>query len=224
MTTPMNTDVKADLITQNKETFLNICRRDIHRNGLEDLLHWLENETDFFIAPASAGHHGNTKGALVEHSINVWTALNALLDKFDWINVSAETRAIVALFHDVCKHDCYSIEMKNRKIYDKDVVDCANPKEIKKDSKGYYIWDSVPEYTFSDPFPIGHGEKSVIEILKRMKLTDEEIGAIRWHMGGFDSAFRGGDRGLNGVYDSSNLAVLLHLADMIATYILEDNK
>ena len=206
-----------------KKTFLDICRRDIHRDGLEDLLDWLETETDFFTSPASASHHGNFEGALVEHSINVWIMMDCLQDIFNWTDISAETKAVVALFHDVCKHNCYGVEMKNRKIYDKDIVAQADPYKVKKDSKGEYIWDSVPEYAFDDPFPIGHGEKSVIEIMKHMKLTDKEIQAIRWHMGGFDSAFKGGDRGMNKVYDSCPLAVMLHIADMCATYFLEGN-
>ena len=41
-------------------------------------------------------------------------------------------------------------------------------------------------------FPYGHGEKSVFLIERFMKLKVEEAVAIRWHMGGFDDAARGG--------------------------------
>ena len=40
-------------------------------------------------------------------------------------------------------------------------------------------------------------------------------------MGAFDCAFRGGDRGLNAAYEKYPLAVLLHMADMRATYLVE---
>ena len=40
-------------------------------------------------------------------------------------------------------------------------------------------------------------------------------------MGAFDNAFRGGDRGLNAAYEKYPLAVMLHLADMRATYLVE---
>ena len=36
-------------------------------------------------------------------------------------------------------------------------------------------------------FPVGHGEKSVIALLRcGLELTDEEIMAIRWHMGPYE--------------------------------------
>ena len=54
-----------------------------------------------------------------------------------------------------------------------------------------------------------------------LNLTDEEILAIRWHMGAFDDAVRGGSRDINAAYKRSKLAVYLHLADMAATYIDE---
>ena len=45
--------------------------------------------------------------------------------------------------------------------------------------------------------------------------------AIRWHMGGFDDAVRGGSRDMNNAFGKSKLAVMLHLADMMATYLDE---
>lgn len=104
---------------------------------------------------------------------------------------SMESCAIVSLLHDVCKMDCY--------------------KEIVEDGK--------ITYKYEDDFPAGHGEKSIFIIQKFMPLTEEEILAIRWHMGGFDHAVRGGCRDINKAYQSCKLAVLLHLADMEATYI-----
>lgn len=67
---------------------------------------------------------------------------------------------------------------------------------------------------------LGHGEKSLYIASKFIKLSDEEAAAIRWHMGAFDNAFRGGDRGLNAAYEKYPLAVLLHMADMRATYLV----
>ena len=40
-------------------------------------------------------------------------------------------------------------------------------------------------------------------------------------MGGFDNAVKGGDFSISKAYEMSNLAVLLHLADMSATYLME---
>ena len=41
-----------------KEEFLNICNEKIKRDGIDNLLKWL-NDSDFFIAPASTKFHGN---------------------------------------------------------------------------------------------------------------------------------------------------------------------
>lgn len=57
--------------------------------------------------------------------------------------------------------------------------------------------------------------------MKYMKLTDDEIYAVRFHMGGFDSAVKGGDSSISKAYEICPLAVLLHLADMSASYLME---
>lgn len=68
-----------------------------------------------------------------------------------------------------------------------------------------------------DRLPMGHGEKSVYLVMKFMDLTDEEALAIRWHMGAYDDAFRGGSRALNEAQDKCALVLALHHADMQAT-------
>lgn len=75
----------------------------------------------------------------------------------------------------------------------------------------------------ADPksFPAGHGEKSVILILQFMNLTQEEILAIRWHMGQYDFYARGGGYDLDNAFRQCKLAVMLHLADMMATHFDE---
>ncbi|MFA8374014.1 MAG: hydrolase, partial [Akkermansia muciniphila] len=64
------------------------------------------------------------------------------------------------------------------------------------------------------------GEKSVILILRHMPLTDEEITAISWHMGAFDSR-AGAGRSLSSAWEKCPLALHLHLADMEATWFDE---
>ena len=56
--------------TKLKDQFIAICRTEIKRNGIEELLLYLE-QTDFYSAPASTRFHGNYAGGLVEHSLNV---------------------------------------------------------------------------------------------------------------------------------------------------------
>ena len=56
------------------------------------------------------------------------------------------------------------------------------------------------------------------------RLTLDEIYAIRHHMGGFDSATRGGDYSLSAAFERCPLAVMTHLADMEATYLSNESE
>ena len=170
----------------------------IERQGASEFLKWLER-TDFFTAPASTRFHGNCQGGLVEHSVNVFERLNKMVNQI----YSTETIAICSLLHDVCKANFYTIETRNVK------------------DKKTQQWSSVPYYTVKDQFPYGHGEKSVYLISKYIALTDEEAIAIRHHMGGFDEAVKGGGYALNTAYEKYPLALMLHTADLQATYLDE---
>lgn len=184
-----------------KDAFGQIVDQRIERKGISDLLFWLENETDFFTAPASTRFHGSYEGGLTSHSINVWRRLHKLCSTYDYSGFQ-ESVDIVALFHDVCKANFYGVEMRNRK----------------NEETGR--WEKVPFYTIQDRFPAGHGEKSVMLIQRFMQLTDEEIMAINWHMG-FSDARAQGYAGMNAVsaaFEKYPLALLLHFADMQATY------
>lgn len=137
-----------------KEKFLALCRENIHREGIDKLLAWLE-KSDFFTAPASTRYHGAYEGGLVEHSLNVYEQL---------VNGNpTETTAIVSLLHDLCKTDYYTVSTRN----------------VKENG----VWVQKPYYTVDDKFPYGHGEKSVFMIERFMRLTNEEAFAIRFHMG-----------------------------------------
>lgn len=172
--------------------------RTTNRDGIEELIRYLQEETDFFTAPASTKYHGAFESGLLMHSINVCAELN--LDPNSKV-YPTETLIIVALLHDICKANCYRTEKRNV-----------------KENGG---WVEKQIYVFEDELPLGHGEKSLYLASKFIKLSDEEAAAIRWHMGAFDNAFRGGDRGLNAAYEKYPLAVLLHMADMRATYLVE---
>ena len=182
-----------------KKTFESIVDGFIHRDGISDLMHYLEDETDFFTAPASTRYHGAYEGGLVNHSYKVFFNLidevNAYKTKYK-VPIDSESAAIVALFHDVCKANCYH----------------------KRTGKA---GSSEPGYEYLDPLPLGHGEKSLYIVSKFMELSNWEAMAIRWHMGAFDNAFRGGERALNTALEGCPLVLLLHVADMKATYFDE---
>ena len=187
-----------------KEVFLQIYRDNIHREGSDALLDYLEHKSDFFTSPASARFHGSYPGGLCEHSVNVYRCLEAYLERervreLYGLDYSPETVALVSLLHDVCKIGCYRGGTRNVK----------GP-----DGK----WQSVPTFFYEDNLPYGHGEKSVYILSGFLRLTREEAMAIRWHMG-----FSGDeDKRLVGqAFQQYPLAFALSVADMEATYFLE---
>ena len=62
-----------------KAEFLKIWTERVRREYADDLLAWLERETDFFEAPASTRHHGAHPGGLLDHSLNVYHRLRAIV-------------------------------------------------------------------------------------------------------------------------------------------------
>ena len=90
-------------IEKNKEEFLTLARENIKRDGLEDLLTWLQT-TDFFECPASSKFHSAEAGGLCFHSLNVYKRLLKLAtDEWGEENINKESITIIALFHDICK-------------------------------------------------------------------------------------------------------------------------
>lgn len=190
-----------------KEEFIEIYTANIHREGADALLDYLEHKSDFFTCPASAKYHGAYEGGLCEHSLNVYHCLTEYLarervQELYGVEVSAESAAVAALLHDLCKIGCYRQGTRNVK----------GP-----DGK----WQAVPTFYYEDKLPYGHGEKSVYIISGFMKLKREEAMAIRWHMG-----FSGDeDKRLVGqAFQQYPLAFALSVADMEATYFLENEE
>ena len=182
-----------------REEFCDIWRREVTRPGADKLLDWLAT-TDFFKAPASTRFHGACEEGLVMHSLNVY---HALMDRFFEEGDNPESMAVCGLLHDLCKANYYKTGSRN----------------VKNEATGQ--WEKVPVFMVEDQFPYGHGEKSVYLIERFIRLKPAEAVAIRWHMGGFDDAARGGCRAISEAYDAYPLAVKLHLADLTATYLME---
>lgn len=188
----------------NKEKFIEICNTSIQREGFSTFMDWLTNKSDFFEAPASTRFHGSYEGGLCEHSLNVYDCLTKMLSLYPEVSISNESIAICALLHDICKVNFYKPTTRN-----------VLNKETGK-------WEKVPTYEIDEKFPCGdHADKSIIIIQQYFKLLPEEILAIRGHMGGFDTSVKGGAYMIGKIFEKSKLAVLLHLADMQATYLVE---
>ncbi|MGN0688393.1 MAG: HD domain-containing protein [Oscillospiraceae bacterium] len=188
-----------------KEKFIRIYNENIKREGADRLLDFLENKSDFFTAPASTRYHNAFEGGLLRHSLNVYECLCAYMNtprvKEQYkVEASEETKAIVALLHDICKVNFYRTSFRN----------------AKNEKTGQ--WEKVPFYEINDTLPYGHGEKSVYMVSGFMRLSREEAMAIRWHMG-----FSGIEdkNSIGKAFEMYPLAFALSVADMEASYFLE---
>lgn len=188
-----------------KEEFIKIYKDNIKRQGADSVLAWLE-DSDFFTAPASTRFHLAEETGLLQHSINVYKQLGNeawIYEKKTGEKYSSESIAIVALLHDICKANYYKKDYRNV-----------------KNSEG--VWEKAPYYTVDDTLPCGHGEKSAIILLQLgLQLSVEEVAAIRWHMGGFDEAVKGGSYAMSKAAEKYPLVTLLQVSDLKASYLDE---
>lgn len=197
-------------MTDNKQEFIDMLR-STGREGMEDTIAEIE-ELGFFEAPASSKFHLNEEGGLVQHSLNVCKCALAVRESMLQMDDSLleylpkDSVIIASLLHDVCKADIYK-------------------KVMKKQKNSFGIWTDVPGYDVDySNFPLGHGEKSVIVLLRcGLDLTDDEIMAIRWHMQAWDLPFQSADikGNMNKAKDICPLLTLIQTADGLASGLLE---
>lgn len=196
-------------IEKDREDFETILR-STKRNGVEAVIGGLD-KLGFFTAPASAKFHLSEEGGLLRHSLNVYNQADAIrtaqirLDPKIEEAVPMESIAIVSLLHDVCKSEIYKTVEKFR-----------------KDANGRWEKYNTYDHDYSH-CPLGHGEKSVIRLLRMgMELTEAEIAAIRWHMGAWDlPSSHEANKNLGAAQDKYPLLPILMAADMLATRITE---
>ena len=193
--------------TEAHDRFIEILRATGRENIdyiIEDLESW-----GFFEAPASAQGHYAYPGGLLDQSLNVY---DAAMNSREWLiktrpdlepQLKVESISIAALLHDVCKADFYRLVRKK-----------------KRNEIGTY--EEVEAYEIHDEnFPVGHGEKSVILLLQSgLDLSDDEIYAIRWHMGPWNLS-RDDERFYRQASRLTPLQSLIHAADTIASAIIE---
>lgn len=188
-------------LAQRKSEFIELLR-GTNRAGMEDLLTWLESETDFYTAPASSQFHGAFEGGLLNHSLSVFKYLKNFTKTLQ--GIPEESLVIMGLLHDLCKVNFFTKGVRNVKI------------------PGERRWEEQEIYTIDDQLPMGHGEKSVYLAMKYIPLTDAEALAIRWHMGGYDDAARAyvGGKAQSNTFQKYPVAAALNIADMYVTHIL----
>ena len=109
------------------------------REGVENLIQWIREETDFYSAPASTKGHGSFEGGLLVHSLSVYRLLGNFSKNIKEVNPASVV--IVGLLHDLCKVNFYIKTVRNVKI------------------PGERRWEEVQGYGIEDSMPLGHGEK-----------------------------------------------------------------
>ena len=183
-----------------KQKFIELLK-STNREGMEELIKFIEEKTDFFIAPASTRFHGSHEGGLLEHSMKVYEILNyKIKNNVIDLYASEDTIIIVSLLHDICKANFYKVDYRNA-----------------KNARGE--WEKVPYYTVEDTIPYGHGEKSVMMLTEYIKLTSEEKYCIRWHMGFSEPKESYTTLGI--AYKKYPLALLVNEADLEASYFYD---
>lgn len=135
----------------------------VQREGIDRLIDHLEKH-EFFTSPASTKFHGNYVGGLAAHSLMVYKEFDFLLKRYS-VALEQDSRRIAGICHDFCKIGVYQ---KN---------------ELKSGRT------PAKPYLFNDPFPIGHGEKSLYVVSQYLQLTTKEALLIRWHMGNYDPSY-----------------------------------
>ncbi len=193
-----------------KETYISLLK-STNRQGVDGCIQELEN-LGFFTAPASTAFHLNTEGGLVEHSLNVCKVALKLRETMLELDATLENKLpedsviIAALLHDIYKADIYKKTTK-----------------WQKNSRGQ--WEGYDGYDIDySNLPLGHGEKSVIMALQSgLKLTKDEIIAIRWHMHAWKLPFQSYEAksSLNKAKEITPLLTLVQAADGLAASLLE---
>ena len=181
------------------------------RDGMENVIKHLER-LGFFTAPASTKFHLSVKGGLMEHSWNVCNTALMLREQMIQMKpeladrLPEESVVIASLLHDVCKSNIYKDAILNR-----------------KNDQGY--WEKVPGYEVDySSLPLGHGEKSVIMLLTLgLKLTKDEMLAIRWHMTAWELAFQSPEQksNLQKAREIAPLCAIIQAADGLSSALLE---
>ena len=193
-------EIRAN-VEANKNEIISILRT-VERPGIEKLIEWL-SRNDYFTAPASTRFHSNYEGGLAAHSLNVYKVLKAKAEHYKDLEMPLESVIICGLLHDLCKVNFYTVSTRNKK----------------NDATGK--WEKVPFYQVDDQVPLGHGEKSIIILSSFIKLCLDEMYAIRAHMGGYEPKENWNT--VSGCWNKCKWAVLLHSADLEASYIYEEH-
>ena len=211
------TEITENKIEANKKEFIDLIK-SIKRESadIDGLVDYLENKTDFFVAPASTRYHGSFRGGLCEHSLAVYKILLSQANIYTTITGQTfddDTLKIVALLHDISKVNTYEVSYSNKKVY--------SPEGSKWDEAGNYDWKSVKGYKTIDAENrftfVNHEISSEFIIRQFIPLKIEESVAVICHHGGIDKTSLPPDA-ITQNYASYPISMYLHISDLIAAY------
>lgn len=204
--------MNVEKIENNKKEFINLLK-STNREGIDKLIEWLSNKSDFFNAPSSTIYHGNYPGGLCQHSLNVYYAAKSFYNTYKELslpsknvdNIPEDSIIISALLHDLCKANFYTPVEK-----------------FTKDENG--AWIKYYSYKIDEKCPLGHEPKSVFIAQTFIKLTGEELCAIMWHMAMSDvghwlSNYQ--KPSMQTSFEKIPLSVLIAQSDFFASYCME---
>lgn len=138
------------------------------KEQFSDLMDFVENETEYMLAPASVRWHMNHERGLLEHSVNVAETLLKIKSVLA-PEISDESCVIVALLHDLGKAG-----MPGNPQY------LPNEPDSRQKRYGSYI----PQYRFNNDLTyLSVPIRSLYLILPFMDLSEEEVQAIAYHDG-----------------------------------------
>lgn len=204
-------------IEKNKQTFLQLISQiNIDGADIDGLINYLTT-SDFFIAPASTIYHCNFEGGLCHHSLNVYNTLVELANRYTPGRYDKNSLLVVGLLHDISKTNFYEKYIMNKKVY--------SPTGTKHDNQGNFDWFAEEAYKVKNASErlIGgeHGVNSMFLISRYIPMTYEESVAVINHH--FITETNGLLKDITAIYNKYSLASLLHIADMISVYLLENN-
>lgn len=160
------------------------------------------SEHGFFTAPASTKYHGSYEGGLFDHSFEVAQTLWELTKANGLVWERPESPLIVGMFHDLCKMDAYTVE----------------PGQTIRNGDAELFLGTGTHYEYNKNTLLkGHGDKSVMKLASLMKLTEEEVACIRYHMGAFTDREEWSDY-TRAIHAYPNV-LWTHHADMIASHV-----
>lgn len=173
-------------IEANKQKFIQIFKGEVHREGADALLNWLETNSDFFTMPHTGQRVLSCKGGACQHALNTFMIMTDMVAKYrekdpnfllslegnesqeqidEAIADLDQSIAICSLLHDIGNTNCWFESTKNVQ---------------QPDGR----WLKQPCWRWEEDFIYDHGGKSVFIISQFMRLYLEEAQAIRFHMQG----------------------------------------